>query len=128
MSQDENKSKERTVPEFMGQLQDTAGIVLSRSGRHPGMLVLYWKSDKTYYTVDYCIEDPLFHRYMQTWENKDYALVCEVEERGEKCLMIEVWEDGRGIRKLIPFRMDGTKPVLDGREKITVLGRHRRAG
>lgn len=122
----ENPIKEiyNSVPEFFEKVQDTALTILLKSGHHPGLLISYWKTSDTCYTVDHYIEESEFHEYLKTWENKDYALICVVEEEEQRYLMIEIWSNDRGIRKMIPFKIVDGKTVLDEHDKMVILHKH----
>ena len=122
----ENPVKEiyTSVPEFLNKILDTALTILFKTGHHPGILISYWKTSDTCYTVDHYIEEPEFHEYLKTWENKDYALICVVEEDAQEYLMVEIWSNDRGIRKMIPFKTVDGKIVLDEKEKLVILHKH----
>ena len=110
-----------TIPEFLDRIQDIATSVLINTGHHPGLLVVYWKDGETLYTVDHYIETSEFHKYLKTWKDKDYALICIVEIGALNYLMVEVWDNNYGIRKLIPFKVEGGKIVIGERDKLIIL-------
>lgn len=113
--------KQEMIPEFLERIQEVAQTLLSRTGYHAGMLISNWRTEGTYYTVDNYIEDAAFHEFLKAWRKKDYALICLVREDEEKYLLIEVWADRSGIRKLIPFKKEEEKVKIDGRERLMVL-------
>jgi len=90
---------------------------LKKHGGHRAVLIQSFQSVPTVDVVEDHIEDAAFHEYLLQYRDSGYVLVATAEEDDQKYLVVEVWKNGKGVKREIPFQRIGNYMIKVGEPK-----------